>query len=1242
MINIRSEMLDAREKYLNRIKDELIGPGSEISIPDKEHELLSDRPDKRYSVGILFTQNNQMNVENDDTVEETSDNSNDITDEETDEIEETELTEENQSNEFKNVFSLEKYDDSIDDEYRQSFEDSVNLAFQNKPSSFGLTFFINTNPKKINCHLNIASYRKAKPGDCRIPFDSLDGSFDISPFLLSYVKYDFEEKTIKLIDSKIDPQRLRGFNESKDRFSEYEQSVIQAMYQLNNQVSYGYVREPYTKDILIEFYENDYSEIIINLDEVKKIKVTSLKRRVSDEIYSITIMIVNDSEKNEVSNYLFQPELMIKSSDNDFLFVDYHSTIDFKLLSEEDKSLELLYRNKKTYSTGLGSSANWKVDDKGCGEVFSDFMPSFETQNMDYEFSSQYNVDKRAISMKFLSDLDNTPKTDKIEALSSIISAYNKWIHSLEKETESIDNKYKEIALKNIAGCKSSYLRMMNGIEELTNNENAWNSFQLANRAMYMQRIHLDLQNEQQKNGDIYSCDNEYSEKLATINYYECSDEYRWRPFQIAFILMSICSLTNDSSSDKDIVDLIWFPTGGGKTEAYLGLTAFSIFYRRLVFPNECAGTAVIMRYTLRLLTSQQFTRAATLICACEFIRQKSMSSNQSSFGRYRRNKSIQSYPSYQLGNEEITIGLWIGGGHTPNKRIEAEKHYKKLIECTNRTQLSYVFEKNGKFQLLKCPWCGTRMVKNDNSKKIVGDWGYRISKNKRFEFFCPQQECFFNSKLPVSVVDEDLYENPPTLLFGTVDKFAMLPWKSEIGKFFGINTNNRSPELIIQDELHLISGPLGTLVGLYETAIDALCQQKGKKTKIIASTATIRHAKEQCISLYNREINQFPNPGINSEDSFFSREQIINYEKGNYGRLYVGIMPSGKTKAMMEIHAISSITQIIKDLSLEDAIKDKYWTLPIYFGSLKELGKCHSLIDDDVKDAIRRKCRRNFSKSNIRNLWNIEELTSRATTTELNRNLDKLEKNEYSEENFQNKKYPIDVLLCTNMISVGIDVSRLCSMLIVGQPKLTSEYIQASSRIGRSYPGICFTLYDSSKSRDRSHYEQFKSYHSSFYKYVEPTGVTPFSDPARERALHAVVISLIRNFIPELSSDKSAGLFKKSVYSPITERIANYIVQRERHISSLVNPNQTDNSSIIEQEINDIFNHWEDECNKYNDFSYGYKYIMGNVTDSESGRLLRTFNSSSSCFDRSFPTMTSMRNVDVSVSGELIEFEGE
>ena len=527
-------------------------------------------------------------------------------------------------------------------------------------------------------------------------------------------------------------------------------------------------------------------------------------------------------------------------------------------------------------------------------------------------------------------------------------------------------------------------------------------------------------------------------------------------------------------------------------------------------------------------------------------------------------------------------------------------------------------------------------MVKDDKDKKLVGEWGYNMS-GKHFYMFCPHEDCDFTKKLPIQIIDEELYDAPPTLLFGTVDKFAMLPWDGRIGAFFGIGSDNRTPELIIQDELHLISGALGTVVGLYETAVDAICGQKGIFPKVIASTATIRRAKEQCSVLYNREVVQFPAPGLDAEDSFFAKESCIDYKKGIYGRKYVGIMPSGKTKAMAEIRAMAALLQKTYTMDLPDAVKDKLWTLTVYFNSLKDLGKASTLVDDDVKDFIVRTANRMFTTRRL--IISADELTSRVSTTELNETLDKLEKIEYSKENEASKRYASNVLLATNMISVGIDVARLNVMLMVGQPKLTSEYIQASSRVGRSFPGVTFVQYDATKSRDRSHYERFRSYHESFYRFVEPTGATPFSRPARERALHAVLISMMRQ-MTGMSEDKDAINFDKEYFEDTIRKIEGFVIERVKGINSRADGQAKDDIDEIRAEIQTFFDTWQDyvdECNGEGQavpLYFGRRFMVAPPVGG-TRRLLKQYGSAGR--DVALNTLTSMRNVDTPVGGSII-----
>lgn len=1227
-MSLKAQMICAREEYINLIKTELLGPGSEFSIPDSEHELISSQPTSRYSVGILYPQKSLMNQDNEETVELTENAA------ETEEQIEQSVVEQEKTavnmKQKKEMFFDETADENLDEE--------VEMASQYRQSSMGITFIVKGNTDKIRGTLSFATYRKAKITDCLIPYEGRDREKYRIPIELSHrMEYDSKRGAIKLlsqIDYKEAKQIFERISEQNTIPEDEANELKQITYRFINLMKNGYVREPhYIREFVLEFNENDYIEYSGSEElELLSVKITALRTQLTDGTYSVTVMLVNGKTDGtgKAYNCLFQPKLEFTTENNDFVFIENNPNIDAENMDDEEKSLELLYRNKKNYATGLGTSTDWKIDPYGKGSLWNDFFPQVEVPAMDFSLPENDLISNSELSMKYFSDLDKTEKDKKILSLTNLVNLYKEWVEGLEVTAKMLDNKYVSAANKNIKDCKRAYKRMYAGIELLKWDDKVYSAFQLANRAMFMQRIHLRMQADM-SNVDRYFDDAEISERLYGIDYFEEDDKDTiWRPFQIAFLLMDINSIVNDNAEDRDIVDLIWFPTGGGKTEAYLGLTAFTIFYRKLMHLQQSEGTTVIMRYTLRLLAAQQFTRAATLICACEYIRKDCLA---------KRSK----YPAYKLGKDPISIGLWIGGTHIPNKNTGeySAQYYLDKLNKSRKGSIRSAKDRYNKFQVLKCPWCGTKMVKDYKDNKEYGEWGYLLKNGKHFYMACSHEDCDFREKLPVQIIDEELYDNPPTLLFGTVDKFAMMPWDGRIGAFFATNSDNRCPELIIQDELHLISGSLGTMVGLYESAIDALCEQKGIRPKIIASTATIKNAKEQCSTLYNREIVQFPAPGLDAENSFFAKEATLDLNNEVYGRRYIGIQPSGKTKAMTEIRLFAALLQRLYTMDLPDKVKDKYWTLTAYYNSLKDLGKASTMVGDDVKDFIIRTANRYFEFDKRRLIVGTDELTSRVSTTELNETLDKLEKVEYSQANIEQKRYASNILLATNMISVGIDVARLNVMLMIGQPKLTSEYIQASSRVGRSFPGIVVVQYDATKSRDRSHYERFKSYHESFYRYVEPTGATPFSKPARERALHAVLITLLRNRLG-LDEDKSAICFDKETFSSQISEIENFIVSRVKSINDRNHIGLKDDSEEVRNEVEAFFDYWQEmveECQEDGRIPlyFGKSFMVKKPREMER-RLLKQFNQQS--YDRAKETMTSMRNVDTSVTGSIVVWE--
>ena len=562
-------------------------------------------------------------------------------------------------------------------------------------------------------------------------------------------------------------------------------------------------------------------------------------------------------------------------------------------------------------------------------------------------------------------------------------------------------------------------------------------------------------------------------------------EEHAWRPFQAAFMLQCLESVANPASEDRDICDLLWFPTGGGKTEAYLALTAFVFFIRRLRAGKSASGggTAVLMRYTLRLLTADQFVRACLLTCAAEDLRRRQIDLAKTA---------------------PISIGLWVGEATSPNWLSDAAAALRTLHQGHRLAP-----DQSSPIKLKRCPWCGTALRTADYSM-ARGDTAVIIR--------CRNRSCEFKDGIPATVVDEQIYHERPSLVIGTVDKFARLPWVKESGALFSTDGAHPRPDLVIQDELHLISGPLGTISGLYEAAIDHLCTANGVPPKLIASTATIRNAESQVRKLFARRFAQFPQPLLDSRDSFFARES----KKGGAvpARRFVGLFTPGKSPVTSFIRMSGSLSHAPFASTASDDDKDPYWTQIAYFNSLRELGGAIVRVNDDVAEYLKTLAALDDIAPAFRSLEAVEELTSRAGEDKLDDVRDRLWERKGQAD-------PYDMVLCSNMISVGLDVPRLGLMAVIGQPKTTAEYIQATSRIGRVFPGLVVTLYNWTRSRDRSHYERFVSYHSRLYAEVEATSVTPFSSRARDRAFHAVLAILARHLVPGMLDEAQAGNFR-------------------------------------------------------------------------------------------------------------------
>lgn len=947
-------------------------------------------------------------------------------------------------------------------------------------------------------------------------------------------------------------------------------------------------------------YVKAYNEVRNNVEELDvKIKVFSRPYKNNQDEFLITVCLVNCQQTTGRidSQCLFQTyfEVQLEPGSTKAAFLPYPAS---EPLDEEEYSQELLYRNKLTFAVGHGCAADWtpKTPTTSASIISAECLPVVELSKITPDICSS-SGEPLVAYMRPLTGIDFNSKG--IEQLERIVSEYESWITRQRSHISSLSERLQKTANLHMHRCFEVAQRMRDGLALLASDQQVRQAFQFANLAMLMQQVRS------RREARIASFDQDASRLLFAEPYEsldldsEAARDSHWRAFQIAFILASLRSTADPADDNREQVELIWFPTGGGKTEAYLGLAAFSIFLRRLRNPADI-GVHALMRYTLRLLTAQQFQRASRLICAMEYIRQQHIT---------------------ELGKDEISIGLWLGGSTTPNSRVEALAVLRSL--CRE--------DGVNKFVLDRCPWCGAQMgpvnlqtARGRGRSSIPRVIGYRQA-GKTVVYACPDHKCNFHSSLPLYVIDEDIYEKRPDLIIGTVDKFAMLAWRPQARSLFGMNKDGQRayspPGLIIQDELHLISGPLGSMVGLYEPVIEELCtDRRGQltvKPKIISSTATIRSYADQVRGLFARErTSLFPPPGLDADDSFFARVAQQPDGTPERGRIYVGVHAPGLGSLQtVQVRTFSALLQAPNSLPL--AAQDPWWTLLLFFNSLRELGTTLTLFQSDIPDLLKGSLRQRYGMKfpDVRKLKKILELTGRLPGDEVAKAISQLEVPAESQHG-----QPVDVCLASNIIEVGVDIDRLSLMTVVGQPKTTSQYIQVTGRVGRKAerPGLVVTIYTASKPRDRSHFEKFRSYHEQLYAQVEPTSVTPFSRPALDRAVHAVMVSYVRQFgSPEQA--KSPYPFPASLLA----EVENILVQR----ANIVDPSELAALQRIIQRRYDEWQHWQ-RLNWDGSLNAEDMPLMrpaGAYVTQENSRV-------------SWPTPQSLRNVDAECQAEITQ----
>ncbi|OBX21584.1 helicase-like protein [Gelidibacter algens] len=1189
----------ARQIFQDRIQRGMIGPGSDMwGLPDEE-EIISDYPLPRYFSGVLFPNKSEtpatQSGEDDAALESESlfngnDEEEDPSDEENKDVEGTKDTGEKQ----------EKIKVA-----RQDFNLDTNSFF---PTNIGITIAVDKSVKDIEVEFSFGLYTQAKTEERKIKISKAgyDSFFEEGiPYPLPFrdvLKYEdgymFLNRELK--GEQKNPERAKGeygeFDEFKNRRNLIRQTeeggYFSAFYhvgKLEKLLGRAWKRTPYIFTESISVEKSFKTPVSFDFpDKIYKLTGAGYNIKVYEDARArfVKIQLVNQSEDHPANRFSNRSEnLNFKSLFQGSIKVQTNGLIEYKdnslntyaeddeIRDSEAEEIELIYRNIKSYGIGHNCSVIWDVKRK---TVQSTFLPEQNINDVINEFEDS-SLDK-ALDMRNLSIWGLSKDEIKVN-LKDFVLSYDAWINKQVQEKNSLNNTEKEVADRVIKRQQQNYNRLNENIN-LLDDAKVFKAFQLANTAMLIQLIISNDKNLGKTEKDLFEIDK--SINANRLEYFEHYDTLKnlgfvpkYRPFQLAFLLLSLDEIAfPEKRKANNTVDLIWFPTGGGKTEAYLAVAAFTIAFRRISNETNYGGTSVIMRYTLRLLTAQQFERASRLIATLEFMR-------------------CQPEFADALKVEPISIGLWVGQASTPNK-IGGDNGASVFVSQMDEEALKGEKgnpERKNVFQISSCPWCGTKSVSKEKNSKGETIWRYGFKVNRgELKVSCINKQCHFHKGLPIQVVDENLYENPPTLLFGTVDKFAMLAWQDEAHNFFKANTvNGLPPDLIIQDELHLLNGPLGSITALFESTIELLCTKNGIAPKIISSTATTRNTQYQIEKLYgNRKVNIFPPSGINHNDSFFSRESTESK------RRYIGFMATGKTSIDTQLqllaHLFVSRLEVYRNKETTE-FANNYWTIVSYYNSLKDVGKIFNKVGDEVT---------NFTSTlqyRLEDLFNpiddfnfnymgissrTEELTSRVESSRIKAVLKELEL-PFEEKNivttdkgFRYLNDVVDFVLATNMISVGIDISRLNLMLINGMPKNVAEYIQASSRIGRKTNGLVVSLLDPNRAREKSYFEHFINFHQAFYKSVEPLSITPFTESTIDKMLTTSLVAFVRNKYPNLNKDTDATNFKPV----LAEEYRLFIEQR-------FGVQNREMMTYFERRYQNIVDDWESKAKASNDLKY-------------------------------------------------------
>ena len=1118
-----------RKVFEDQVKEKILGPGYAKDIiecsDDALDEIIDDYPLKLYSTGVMTPCGIKSTDIDDDGEDDDDDGQNPASsqpDDDDDDDDDVKGSDKSQQEKDDRAYFESNHIGIITCLSRETQKFRLEVAYAKyKPVD-------NISNVKIKAgHLYDSLKSIIEKNDAEAAVNQYLQSKGLSTPFSSLFIFDASKKTVAL-KTKLDFSIIQALNYPQEPGIELLKKLFSGKFYKREQKS----RERDFSFADLDKLSDEEKKRGFELTEDLEYFVKSFPSKNNDKIY-LKVLVRNRHRSNgEESEALyrqcvFQP--ILKLTPIDGKLITYTEPI-VSLDDDENNINEFIYREVVNYGKGIGCAVEWDVDGKW---IETTYMPRCEVR----KFSNEISDDdiKNICTLRNLSKWSEWSDEDILNKLSLFVSGYETW-HETEKEkVKGIDKKYEKAKKVILSNQESLLSRLRENIDFMTDNPEALECFKIANTAMLIQMVVARDSNFEKNRDHVADDESIYdsvdyfkkSEYLDTMN----SQEPSYRPFQLAFLLMNVKStIVEDDPYRTKYVDLIWFPTGGGKTEAYLALTALTIIARRrnsADIISDCKvkrgenytnGVSVIMRYTLRLLTSQQFERASFLICALDFMREQDN--------------------SLKLGKNRITIGLWVGKATTPNDSKEINEKNSKYAKFLASDDI-----KNNPFPVAYCPWCGQKLKRGSN------DHGYEKGllgcKNKSCHFL-------FRSKLPVYYTDDIVYKQKPTLLFATVDKFAQL-YTSNASQLLRAK-GYKSPDLIIQDELHLISGPLGSTVSLFESIVEELASYDGHRPKIVASTATTRNTGALIKSLYgkNREVNIFPAQGTSYKDNYFSHLEDESL------RCHIGIMPTSRaTSNEVETRLTATLILCRAKLAmklLDDARKDvlnpdsvlgfmrddkhylnkdldMFWSIVLYYNSLKDLGRSKGRASQEIYENMRAKLPYFQIPKSLSFIYNgfdrrKKEFTSREDSSRIKKLLTDAEtcaKLEDWENGVGIGSETMDLIYASNMISVGIDINRWNLMMMVGQPRSTSEYIQSSSRVARSHKGLVYNLINPQRIREFSLFENYTSFHTAYYKYVEPLSATPLNSQMLKLPLWLNIVDCYKKYICSNPNDKDA-----------------------------------------------------------------------------------------------------------------------